>query len=54
MLNIKNLIFNWNFANCNNATHCGRLALVEKMQFMALDSLAPLKSVKELGQPWRL
>ena len=30
------------------------MTLEEKMQFMALDSLAPLKSVKELGQPWRL
>ena len=25
ILNIKILIFNWNFANYNNATHCGRL-----------------------------
>ena len=54
ILNIKILIFNWNFANYNNATHCGRLESCRWRQCSHRPTVLALAMLQlEVGE-WKL
>ena len=54
ILNIKILIFNWNFANYNNATHCGRLESCRWRQCPHRPTVLALAMIQlEVGE-WKL